>query len=244
MSAPVVAAGYRRPVEFRIGAVLTETWTILSRHFLTFLILLGLIELPVLLARLHWNLDGIGALRSALVLELQMIPTTCAEALVAFAAFQELRGRPVNAAESIRRILPRFLPVLIAASLNTFLLLLGLICCFIPGLVASTVLAVTVPVCLMEHLGPIRSMNRSAQLTHGHRGPILSLNVAAITLQLLLTIALQRAFGQRTLPTQLLTWTSEVLWGTYWSVWVVTLYHHLRSVKEGLGVDEIASVFD
>ena len=244
MSAPLAVAAYRRPVEFRIGAVLTESWTILSRHFLTFLILLSLIELPVLLMRLHWNLYGIGALRSALVLELQMIPTTCAEALVAFVAFQELRGRPVNAAESIRRTLPRFLPVFIAASFNTFLLLLGLICCFVPGLVASAVLAVTVPVCLMERLGPIRSMKRSVYLTHGHRGPILGLNAAAITVQILLTITLQRAFGRGTLPTQLLAWTSEVLSGTYWSVWVVTLYHHLRAVKEGIGIDEIASVFD
>src|SRR4051794_14905462 len=41
---------YQQPVEFRMGDVLARTWTILSRHFLTFLFLVGIAQLlPLLL---------------------------------------------------------------------------------------------------------------------------------------------------------------------------------------------------
>jgi hypothetical protein len=36
----------------------------------------------------------------------------------------------------------------------------------------------------------------------------------------------------------------EVLSGSYTSVYAAILYHDLRAVREGIGIDEIASVFD
>ena len=40
------------------------------------------------------------------------------------------------------------------------------------------------------------------------------------------------------------TWAWNVLVTAYSSVYAANLYHDLRAVKEGIGIEEIASVFD
>jgi hypothetical protein len=50
--------------------------------------------------------------------------------------------------------------------------------------------------------------------------------------------------GAPGLPSQLAEWVWEVLSGSYTSVYAAILYHDLRAVREGIGIDEIASVFD
>ena len=47
-----------------------------------------------------------------------------------------------------------------------------------------------------------------------------------------------------TLPAQLLGWIWQVLSGSFTAVYAAILYHDLRAVRDGIGIDEIASVFD
>jgi hypothetical protein len=243
MSAPVPILSYKHPLEFQIGDVLLRSWKIYSRHLLTFLVLASITEIPLLVLRLEYP-DHAELGRSFARLVLEMMFLSFAEALVVYAAFQELRGRPVHAANSILQVASRLLPVSVAAILAAFMVVLGLLFCLIPGLIAMAVLAVVVPACVVERTGPIRSMSRSAELTHGHRWPILGVSAGWFVADLLIDWMIHRIVPGAEVPTQLLLGLFQLFSVSYWSVYGVTLYHDLRAVREGIGINEIASVFD
>jgi hypothetical protein len=180
-----------------------------------------------------------------LILLLQIILNSFAQAIVVFAAFQDLRGRPVSAAESFRQGLSRAVPVIVTSILTGLLVGIGWLFCLVPGLIAMAAMAVVLPACVVERLGPIQSMSRSSDLTSGHWWPIIGVGVGWMIVVLVITFSIRAAMpGVATLPQQLATWAWQVISGTFSAVYAAILYHDLRAVREGIGIDEIASVFD
>jgi hypothetical protein len=252
MGSPLSILDYHQPVEFRIGEVIVRSWNILSRHFLTFVILVGIAELLPLVVNLYLAREdeaipagwpaGLAVYGSRF---LGFVLSTFAQAIVVYAAFQDLRGRQPNAAESFRHGVGRVFPVIIASVLTALVVGVGFILCIVPGLIALTAMAVVVPACVVEQLGPIDAMSRSADLTSGHRRPILGVGVAWVLITLIvgasIGVAMRDAAG---LPSQLAEWVWEVLSTSYTAVYAAILYHDLRAVREGVGIDEIASLFD
>jgi hypothetical protein len=252
MGSPLSILHYHQPVEFRIGEVIVRSWNILSRHFLTFILLVGIAELLPLVVNLYLGREdevipagwqaGLAVYGSRF---LGFVLSTFAQAIVVYAAFQDLRGRQPNAAESFRQGVGRVLPVIVASVLAGLVVAVGFILCIIPGLIALTAMAVVVPACVVEQLGPIDAMSRSADLTSGHRWPILAVGVAWLVIVLVVGASISASMRSTTgLPTQLTEWVWEVLSTSYTSVYAAILYHDLRAVREGIGIDEIASLFD
>jgi hypothetical protein len=241
---------YRQPVEFRMGDVIVRTWNVLSRHFLTFAFLLGVAHLLPLMLKLYFDTGrpqaGFAAmLTSAGIGLLSYLLSTFAQAIVVYAAFQDLRGQPVNAAESMRQGIGRVLPVIVASALTGLVVVIGMLFFLIPGLIALAAFAVVVPACVVERLGPIESMSRSGELTNGHRWPILGVGVAWTLIGLVAVVCIQAALpSSPSLPRDLVEWVWQVLAGSFTSVYAAILYHDLRAVLEGIGIDEIAAVFD
>jgi len=253
MSGPLSILDYRQPVEFQMGEVIVRTWNVLSRHFLTFVVLVGIAELIPLLLTLYegyalpaWLLSR----ESILVVTvgaglLQFILTSFAQAIVVFAAFQDLRGRPVSAADSFRQGVSRVFPVVIASILVGLLVGIGSLLCLVPGLIAMAAMAVVLPACVVERLDPIQSMSRSSDLTTGHWWPIIGVGAAWTIIVLVVESAIRAAMpGTASMPQQLATWVWQVISASFSSVYAAILYHDLRAVREGIGIDEIASVFD
>jgi hypothetical protein len=253
MGAPLSILDYRQPVEFRMGEVIVRTWNVLSRHFLTFAILVGIAELIPLVFTLYQGYAGATriesrtnfALVAILAVLLQFVLTAFAQAIVVFAAFQDLRSRPVSAAESFRRGVSRLLPIIVASILVALTEMIGFMLCLIPGIFAIAALAVVLPVCVVEQKGPLASMSRSNDLTSGHWWPIIGVGAAWLIIVFVVAAAIGAAMpGVETLPKQLLTWAWQVISGCFSAVYAAILYHDLRAVSEGIGIDEIASVFD
>jgi hypothetical protein len=243
MGSPLSILDYRQPVEFRIGDVIVRSWNILSRHILTFLLLVGLTELLPLLVSVYVGKNQI-ILTFALGL-LGFILQSFAQAIVVFAAFQDLRGRPVSAAESLRQGIARVFPVIVTSILVGLFVFVGFLLCVAPGVMALATMAVALPACVVERMGPLESMSRSADLTAGHRWPIAGVGFAWVVISMMVLASIQAAMPrQPELPVQLATWVWNVLSTSYTSVYTAILYHDLRAVREGIGIDEIASVFD
>src|SRR5689334_14354632 len=106
MGSPLSILDYRQPVEFRMGEVLVRTWNILSRHFLTFILLVGIAEILPLVVTLYIQRDDevipVGWQAYAAVFGSRLLGgvlSIFAQAIVIYAAFQDLRGRQPNAAE-------------------------------------------------------------------------------------------------------------------------------------------------
>jgi hypothetical protein len=231
-------------VEFRIGYVLRRAWGVFSRHFLTFLLLVGTAELLPRAPRFFVTIPPMGVLDFVLD-ALLLCTSSFAHAIVIFAAFQDLRGRPVSASESLHYGIVRGLPALAASMMSFLLMFAGLFLCVAPGLIALAAWEVVVAACVVERLGPFKSMKRSAALTKGHRWPILAV---AVTIWILVIgpdeiIAAALPADPPAMRT-LVSWAWQALLGSFGSVYGAILYHDLRAVKEGIGIAEIAAVFD
>jgi uncharacterized membrane protein len=168
--------------EFRVGSAMSKTIKVLSRNALTFGIVTGVANLPtVLLMRVYRVMNSydlvirIGGL--ALSDVLLVAPS---QAILLYAAFDDLRGRSIDLVASFGHAWRRFLPVIGAAFFMTLLGGLASLLLVVPGLILLTMWYVAIPVCVVEQFGPLESLRRSAALTKGHRWKIFGMVVVLI----------------------------------------------------------------
>jgi hypothetical protein len=201
------------------------------------------------------------------------------QAILLHAAFQDMSGRSGNLAESAKVALGRLLPIIgigligvvvmivyiialgfvvaaIAGSLQSpgfaaLAFLLGII----PGVMIYLMWVVAIPACVVERLGPFRSLGRSQALTKGHRwkifGQQLMLLIAGLVLGLLIGVVLNvlgRALGPGATLTTIVNLIVNLVWYAGWIAFgimiLVVTYHDLRVAKEGIGSEQIAAVFE
>ncbi|MGA2042299.1 MAG: hypothetical protein ABSG83_02895 [Roseiarcus sp.] len=116
----------------------------------------------------------------------------------------------------------------------------------IPGVIVFCMFAVAIPACLIERLGPVKSLSRSAYLTKGNRWRVLGLILAlvfgvGIVCQLLLRLADFMAGPSVAL---LLDLPVQAVSGALGTVVTAALYFQLRAAREGVAIEQIARVFD
>lgn len=250
MGSPLSILDYRQPLEFRLGDVIVRSWTILSRHLLAFLGLVAVLEAIPLIAlpKLTPLLASPGALGSILVSMVSgiaaVIFSSLSQAVVVYATFQDLRGREPNAADSFLRGLARVLPAIATSILEALAIVIGLVLFVAPGLIALAAFSVSLPACVVERAGPISSLSRSAELTRGYWWPILGVSISILIVNGVVGLSIRAALPGSVLPATIANWAWNVFVTAYSSVYAANLYHDLRAVKEGIGIQEIASVFD
>jgi hypothetical protein len=142
--------------------------------------------------------------------------------------------------------LSRFFPVILLALLMGVLFMLGFMLLIVPGLILITMWFVSTPACVVERTGPWTSLKRSAALTKGHRWKIFGLMILLIIVSLIVAGLLQLVLPQfgSTILVLLGTLLWGALWTAYYSIAVVMTYNDLRVAKEGIDIEQIASVFD
>jgi MFS family permease len=241
--------------DFRVGRVLNRTASVLSRNFLPFFVVTTIAQLPAqLLSQALTSITAapspsVGAgviLIGAGVWLLTIVLGTLSQAIVLYGAFQDMRGRPVSLVESLQVGLRRFFPIIglsICISLLGGLAALALI---FPAFILFTMWFVATPACVVEQLGPIRSMGRSRQLTKGHRwktfGLMLSLFIVLGLVSGVLGTTLVAVGGTALALVGAVLWSG--VWGAFYAISVVVTYHDLRVAKEGTDIEQIAAVFD
>jgi hypothetical protein len=234
--------------DFRVGKVLNRTFSVLSRNLLPFCLVTAIAYLPnILLFRPSTGLAPSGRTFALLFtgVIVAMVLGALAEAVVLFGAFEDMRGRKVDLIESTKVGLSRILPVLGVAFLVGLLTGLSAILLVFPALIVLTMLFVAMPACIVEQLGPVQSLKRSAQLTKGNRWKIFGLWLLVMVIAVIVNLipkALSAFSGPAVGLILELAWGA--LTGAFNAVMVVVTYHDLRVAKEGVDTDQIASVFD
>lgn len=255
---------------FRVGSVLGRSMSILTRNIVPFGILCLIFTWPLLLsdtsdepaAEVPPNADVAGSVDpmaavgvivlfavvlgiAFLVIAMYML---CISTM-AYGTFQDLRGRRVGVAECLRRGLSTVFPVVGVAFLGTLIVSLGTLALIIPGIILWIMFWVAVPVAVVERPGVIASLRRSAQLTKGHRWRIFGIVLViallnglanGIVLVPFATMSGDVALAVANIVAYLIT-VFFIAWG---AVAAAVAYHDLRLEKEGVGVNEIAAVFD
>lgn len=165
----------------------------------------------------------------------------------AYAVFQVLRGNVASMSESITRGMARLGPLAIAALLTGLGTAVGMVFFIVPGLILLCLWSVTIPACVVEHLGPIESMKRSADLTRGYRMTIFALFLITYLCIILVSIVI----GYTVVMTMDSTLVAGILMAlvlavpqAFNNVMVAIVYYDLRAIKDGVTIDSLVNVFD
>lgn len=128
---------------------------------------------------------------------------------------------------------------------------LAFIALVVPGLVLYTMWWVAVPVAVLERPGAVASLRRSAELTKGFRWRIFALFLGFLLAVvgggvLIFGIGLSADLGAVAVDSISIVagWILSAAFMATQAVLVAVSYYQLRVVKEGVGIDEIAAVFD
>jgi uncharacterized membrane protein len=148
--------------------------------------------------------------------------------------------------ESLRIGFGRILPVLGTAILVGLLTMLGGIALVIPAFIVMTMLFVAIPACVVERLGPGKSIGRSAALTKGYRWRVFGLWISfMIVLGIVQSVSVgigASIGGAFVAQLVLLLWNAVYI--AFSATLAVVTYRDLRVAKEGVDTDQIAAVFD
>jgi hypothetical protein len=231
--------------ELHFTDLLGRGYEVLSRDFLHYFWLTLIANLPFLL--LYQTVHaGHGAFAWFIVPFLfALVPWALAQAFVVYNVYQDMRGRPPHAGESLKLAFERFLPILILSIFEAFAIGFGYMLLIIPGLLMTALLFVATPVCVVEKLSPIRSMWRSADLTKGHRWQMVGLFVLLMIIDIVVGTIIGVVFGLAgVIVAALAVWVWRAAFGAFFAVTVVVAYHQLRVVKEGASAEPIGAELD
>ena len=251
MQPPLERATRSAEGDFRVGRVFTQTFSVLSRNLLPFCIVTVIAALPYffLLGADGRPADGMTAGRAGLAIFwfiLAILLNALSQAVILYAAFEDMRGRPVNMMESLRIGFGRILPVLGTAIVVGVLTMLGGIALVIPAFIVMTMMFVAIPACVVERLGPVKSVGRSAALTKGYRWRVFGLWISfMIVLGIVqsVSVGIGSAIGG-VFVAQLILLLWNAIYIAFSATLVVVTYRDLRVAKEGVDTDQIAAVFD
>jgi len=176
-----------------------------------------------------------------------------------------LNGRKASFGECLSTGLSNFFPLFLIALLEMLGLVMGFVLLVVPGFMLLMRWAVAVPARVVEHTGVVESFRRSAELTRGHRWSIFALAIVLLLLHMVLnwvfgaySMGLRPGAGSQAFmenftealkanfnPVRLLTlMLSQTIYWVVGAAGVASLYYELRTVKEGIGPQALASVFD
>jgi hypothetical protein len=235
--------------DFNIGHVFNRTASIFSRNLLPFCLVSLVANLPnIALFMPKSAASSDVGVWSAVAIPTAMVLNTLSQAVIVHAAFDDMRGRPINMMESFKTGLRRFFPVLGIAICVPILAGLAALALFFPAFIVLTMLFVSAPACVVERLGPFKSMGRSARLTKGNRWKIFGLWFATLIVEGMVQSTLTGLPSAGGGSGSLLSTPLLVIWGAVYgafsAVLAVVTYNDLRVAKEGIDTNQIASVFD
>jgi hypothetical protein len=246
--------------EFDIGRVIQRTFTAISANWLVFLVsALLLIGVPNVISGLGQTelatagIFGPGFLFRFVGGLLAFVGAIVLQGTVVFAAVNELNGKKIELSEAFSAGVRTFFPLLGLSILMALGLVLGFVLLIVPGVILGVMWIVAAPAVVVERRGVMESFQRSRDLTRGHRWKIFALGLVYVLAASIIGAALGGAGAAATsgLTTGGLSFVNlvvvpivNVVSSVFSAAGVAAIYYELRSTKEGVGPEQIASVFD
>ncbi|WP_299399861.1 hypothetical protein [Pelagibius sp.] len=235
-----------------IGSVLGTSLKVLGSNLLPFFTIAILTISPVYLFLYWWAWSesvfvslNLWQLEIGIVLG-EILLGFVTHAAVVYGTFQQLRGRRAGFVEIVLTGLRNALAVLAVAVVSSMLVMLGFLALVVPGIILATMYWVAIPAAVVEKTGIADSLARSSDLTRGHRWPVFALFLIFWVGQGLFDRLVESMFdfdGDYNFALAV-TWLMSAAITALGAVVSTVTYYHLRRLKEGIGIDEIAAVFD
>ena len=242
---------------FDIGRVIGRMFGVIGRNFGVFAALALLLSgLPTALLGLARTglLPSTGALDLGLSWSLlfNMLIGAWLQAALIRGSISDLNGARAAFGDCLGTATGDILPLIGVSILTTVICVMGLFFFVVPGIILALILSVSAPVRVVERTGVFAALGRSGDLTRGHRGAIFLLfllyGVGMVVGGLVLSLATAPlAFvGQSHVLVDAVVITPLV--GAFTALigaaGIASIYFELRTVKEGIGIEALAAVFD
>lgn len=235
-----------------VGLILGESFKVLGHNLLPFVATATVIVSPVYLF-LFWavweedflvSVDAWQFETGLTVAEILLGFVT--HAAVVYGTFQQLRGKRTGLTENMATGLKGVVAGLLVAITSGVLVTIGLALLVVPGLVLATMYWVAVPAAVVEKTSVGGGLGRSADLTAGYRWPVFGLILIFSIGQSLFEKLVDTAFDfeQNYYASLAVVWVLSAAITAFGAVVSTVTYYRLRRIKEGIDIDEIASVFD
>ncbi|HEX3405659.1 MAG TPA: hypothetical protein VHS81_00345 [Caulobacteraceae bacterium] len=182
---------------------------------------------------------------------------------VIHATVSDLSGRRPAFGECLGTGFRFFLPLVMIGLIFGICFVIGLIFFIVPGVLLALAWCVAAPAEVMERTGIFGSFSRSAELTRNHRAVILvlalALGIAEWVLQSIISGVLGVGIGASAAATPglaggafqsfyvfqtIVSLALATLFASISQAGVASVYFELRHAKEGIGVEQLAAVFD
>ena len=166
-------------VSMALGAAFGTAWT----NFGAFLIVALVLSLPSVIVDSLAASAVVSTIVSSLVIAAM---TACGT----YGAIRMMAGEKTSAGAMLLRIAhPSFWPLVVLSVIQSVAIACGLVLLVVPGVILLGMWMIAAPVMVVERLGIVDSLQRSAELTKGSRFTGISTFVAAILLSLVVLVA-------------------------------------------------------
>ncbi|HEY3696836.1 hypothetical protein [Phenylobacterium sp.] len=248
------------------GRVIQGTFGVAWRNLPAFLILIvGCLALPGImvglgLMQLRSGVSEAGVALVGLGYLAMMVGAAVLQPAMVHGAIADLNGRRATAGECVRTGLRHALPVFVILLLSVIAFGFGFVLLVAPGVMLLTAWLVAGPSQVVERTGVFAAFSRSGALTKGNRWRVFGLLVLYVIVygvvqQVLLNVA---GVGFAAQATAQAGNPFAALSPAYWAVMLLltvvntlvsytglaVIYYELRRVKEGVGPEALAAVFD
>lgn len=269
------------PVPLELGEVIASSFRVVGQNFPAFFVISLLVVIPATIVNFGVAIGMRLAMESAMsadpgammasavlgaagyVVVVLVISATYAlgQGAIMFATVESLVGRRASIGDALRAALQRMLPLWGASLLFGLAVGIGALFCIVPGVLAWIWLLVTLPVCMVERLGPIASMQRSVELTEGHRGTIfvvfvvLFIGFMGISMCVMMPAVIgvaatagpgtdpQDPFSPLQLVIRAISSVLQIFSTMLLSAAIAVIYARLRGLRDGVDAQALARVF-
>jgi hypothetical protein len=248
--------------DFQMGRVVNRTFGVIGRNLPAFGLLSVLAVAPqiamgFLMPRVGFvtaGKAGVAAVFGTFLLSwlVSLIFSFLLQATLTYGTVMDLNGRRASIGECLVVALKVLLPLIAIGILFSLGIGFALILLIVPGLMLWTAWAVVVPVKVAEQKGIFESFGRSLELTRGHRWPIFGLYVMYLVAAVMVSFAVARLFGLALVPRpsdfhvgyQVVSGLLRAAIALIGATGAACIYYELRTAKEGVGSQQLASLFD
>ena len=183
----------------------------------------------------------------------QAIAAYILQGAITYGAVADLNGRKPTLGECLSTGVRHAGWLFLLAVVATVATVFGYLLLIVPGLMIATAWLVAAPAQVVERTGVFGALSRSADLTRGHRWPVFGLMVAyglgafmvqSVVIGVISAVAMGSPANARLVAQVFLTPIVTTITGLVAAVGVASVYYELRSVREGVGPEALAAVFD
>jgi hypothetical protein len=253
---------------FNVGGVLSRAFSVWTRLFMPLTALQCVVMIPVVIAVFMLGLPDRADLEAMTSEELQATLRALPGNLQWFTAFTVLWAIPasmlVSAAstllvfrtmqgdvptigDALSKAASRILPLLWLSIVIGFVVGIGFLLLIVPGLMALCAYYVAVPAAVIEKKSAGAAINRSLELTRGHRWQILGIVVLLFLITFVAGFVVGFVFPGNDLdhPTRnaLINQLPGIVLGPLGAVAMAIAYHDLRVEKEGVRTEDLVATF-